>query len=105
MGYRLKVRCDGKRYRLNLRVDEGLDGVNYPAVFQPPAECWVDVVLLLNVFSPRYRGNPVPNAPTLRPERVCQVGWMVADGQTGPFQLAIRSVTCLGGGCMREFKK
>lgn len=95
VGYRLQVRGDGKRYKLNLRMDEGLNGVNYQAVFQPPAERWVDVVLLLNVFSPRYRSQPVSNAPTLCPERVCQVGWMVADGQTGAFQLGIRSVTCL----------
>ena len=96
VGYRLQVRGDGKRYKLNLRMDGGLDGVNYQAVFQPPADRWVDLVLPLNVFSPRYRGQPVPNAPALRPERVCQVGWMVADGQTGPFQLAIRTLACLG---------
>ncbi len=96
VGYRLQVRGDGKRYKLNLRMDGCLDGVNHQAVFQPPADRWVDVVLPLNVFSPRYRGQPVPSAPTLRPERVCQVGWMVADGQTGLFQLAIRTMDCLG---------
>ena len=96
VGYRLQVRGDDKRYKFNLRMDAALDGVNYQALFQPPADRWVDLVLPLGVFSPRYRGQPVPNAPTLRPERVCQVGWMVAEGQTGPFQLAIRTVTCLG---------
>lgn len=96
VGYCLQVRGDGKRYKLNLRMDAGLDGVNHQAVFQPPAGRWVDLVLPLNLFVPRYRGRPVPDAPALRPEKVCQVGWMVADGQTGPFQLAIRSVTCLG---------
>lgn len=96
VGYRLHVRGDGKRYKLNLRMEDGLDGVNYQAVFQPPAGRWVDIVLPLNHFSPRFRGRPVPNAPPLRPEKVCQVGWMVADGQAGPFQLSIRSVTSLG---------
>lgn len=96
VGYRLQVRGDGKRYKLNLRMDEGLDGVNYQAAFQPPAERWVDIVLPLNIFSPRFRGRPVPTAPPLRPEKVCQVGWMVADGQVGKFQLAIRTVTVLG---------
>ena len=92
------MRGDDKRYKFNLRMDAALDGVNYQALFQPPADRWVDLVLPLGVFSPRYRGQPVPNAPTLRPERVCQVGWMVADGQAGPFQLAIRTVSCLGQG-------
>ena len=98
VGYRLQVRGDDKRYKLNLRMDGGLDGVNYQAVFQPPADRWVDLLLPLTVFSPRFRGQRVPSAPTLRPERVCQVGWMVADGQAGPFQLAIRTVSCLGQG-------
>ena len=52
-------------------------------------------MLPLNLFIPRFRGHPVPNAPPLHPERVCQVGWMVGDGQTGPFRLDIRSVVAL----------
>ncbi len=95
-GYRLQVRGDGKRYKLNLRMDAGLDGVNYQAVFAPPGGRWVDLVLPLGSFRPSYHGRPVPYAPALQPSQVCQVGWMVADGQTGPFQLAIRSVACLG---------
>lgn len=96
VGYRLEVQGDGKRYKLNLRMEGGLDGVQYQAVFQPPAGRWVEVVLPLNLFSPRFRGRSVPDAPALRPEQVVQVGWMVADGQSGPFQLAIRAVTILG---------
>lgn len=95
VGYRLQVRGDGKRYKLNLRLDGGLDGVNYQAVFETPAGRWVNIVLPLNMFSPRYRGQPVREAQPLRSEQVCQVGWMVADGQTGPFQLDIRCLTCL----------
>lgn len=95
-GYRLHVRGDGKRFKLNLRMDEGLDGVNYQAVFQPPAGRWVEILLPLNSFSPRYRGRPVPSAPPLSPAKVCQVGWMVADGQTDAFRLDIRTVTAVG---------
>ena len=95
-GYRLHVRGDGKCFKLNLRMEDGLDGVNYQAGFQPPADRWVEIFLPINTFSPRYRGRPVPNAPPLRPEKVCQVGWMVADGQAGGFQLDIRAVTAVG---------
>ena len=35
-GYRLHVRGDGKRFKLNLRMEDGLDGVNYQAGLQPP---------------------------------------------------------------------
>ena len=94
--YALVVLGDGKRYKFNLRMDGGLDGVNYQAVLQPPAGRWVEATVPLNLFSPSYRGRPVSNAPALRPEHVCQVGWMVADGQVGPFRLDIRSITVLG---------
>lgn len=95
VGYRLHVRGDGKRYKLNLRMDSDFDGVNHQAVFQPPAGRWVDVVLPLGMFSARLRGNPAPGAPALEPNRVCQVGWMVGDAQAGPFCLDIKSLVCL----------
>ena len=95
VSYRLHVRGDGKRYKLNLRLDGAFDGVNHQAVFEPPAHQWADVDLPLAAFKATYRGRVVPGAPALHPEQVCQMGWMVADGQTGPFVLAIRSVECV----------
>lgn len=95
VSYRLHVRGDGKRYKLNLRLDGAFDGVNHQAVFEPPAHQWADVDLPLAAFKATYRGRVVPGAPALHPEQVCQMGWMVADGQTGPFVLAIRSVDCV----------
>ena len=95
VAYRLLVRGDGKRYKLNLRMDGAFDGINHQAVFQPPANQWADVDLPLAAFSATHRGRAVPGASALRPDQVCQMGWMVADGQTGPFVLAIRSVDCV----------
>lgn len=95
VGYRLHVRGDGKRYKLNLRMDSDFDGVNHQAVFHPPAGRWVDIVLPLNHFSARLRGRPAPGSPLLMPERVCQVGWMLGDAQAGPFSLDIKSLICL----------
>jgi NADH dehydrogenase [ubiquinone] 1 alpha subcomplex assembly factor 1 len=98
VGYRLHVRGDGKRYKLNLRMDNDFDGVNHQAVFQPPAGRWVDIVLPLSMFSARLRGRPAPGSPTLKPDRVCQVGLMVGDAQAGPFSLDIKSLVCLAKG-------
>ena len=64
----------GKRYKLTLRTGQGLDGVNYQAVLQSPAGRWVEVTLPLNLFSPSHSGRPVPNAPALRLEQLCQLG-------------------------------
>ncbi len=94
-GYRFHVRGDGKRF--TDCTDQGLDGVNYQAVLQPPAGRWVEATVPEPVQPCTSRGRPVPNAPALRPEHVCQVGWMVADGQVGPFRLDTPgSITVLG---------
>jgi len=95
VAYRLHVRGDGKRYKLNLRMDGDFDGLNHQAAFQPPAGRWVDIALPLGMFSPRLRGRAVPNAPALKPALVCQVGWMIGDGQAGPFNLDIKSLVSL----------
>ncbi|OIN94022.1 MAG: CIA30 family protein [Comamonadaceae bacterium CG1_02_60_18] len=90
--YCLRVRGDGKRYKLNLRTDSGFDGVNYQATFAPPPGQWCDVTLTLGDFAPSFRGHAVPDAPTLEGARVCQVGLMIAEQQAGEFRLALESI-------------
>lgn len=90
--YVLRVLGDGHRYKLNLRTDAAFDGVNYQAAFTPPAGGWVSLRLPLEAFEPTFRGRTVPGAPPLDPARVCQVGLMIADRQSGPFSLALRSL-------------
>ena len=94
--YRLQVLGDGKRYKLNLRTDSAPDGVNYQAVFEPPAGLWVNLEIPVAQFVPRFRGREVPGMPPLAPERVCQVGLMIGDRQWGDFCLWIRSIEAVG---------
>ncbi|MCG5514385.1 CIA30 family protein [Ectothiorhodospira shaposhnikovii] len=79
----LEVCGDGKAYKLSLRMDEQFDGISYQAAFQPPAGVWTQVRLPVRNFVPGYHGRPVPNAPTLLPERICRVGLLIAR-QTQP---------------------
>jgi NADH dehydrogenase [ubiquinone] 1 alpha subcomplex assembly factor 1 len=90
--YLLDVCGDGKRYKLNLRIDNSFDGVNYQVQFHPPAGIWVSCRLASADFLPSWRGKPVPDAPPLDTSRVRQMGLMIADRQEGPFVLAIRSI-------------
>ena len=92
VAYLLEARGDGKRYKLNLRTDDAFDGVNYQAVFEPPAGEWTSVWLPLDEFLPTFRGRSVPGAPPLNPARVRQVGLLIADRQVGPFSLDLRSI-------------
>ncbi|CAH1749478.1 protein of unknown function [Thauera humireducens] len=88
----LVVRGDGRRYKLNLRIDRGFDGVNYQAAFAPPAGLWTRQALALADFRPTWRGRTVPDAPALRGASIEKVGLMIADRQFEEFELAIHGV-------------
>lgn len=91
-GLLLEVRGDGHQYRLRLWMARGMNHVAYQSAFRPPADTWTLVELPFSSFVPSFRGRPVPGAPPLDPQRVVQVGLMVADGQGGPFQLYLREI-------------
>jgi len=90
--YVLKVNGDGKRYKFNLRMDDGFDGVIYQAPFVAPAGAWTSLHLPLSQFNATFRGRPVPNALSLDPVLVRQIGFMISDRQLGDFSLKVRSI-------------
>ena len=89
IAYVLQVLGDGKCYKLNMRIDDGFDGVNYQCRFQPPAGIWSTCLLTSADFVPTWRGRSVTDAPPFDPGRVRQIGLMIADQQEGVFSLAI----------------
>ncbi len=90
--YLLEAQGDGKRYKLNLRLDEHFDGINFQASFQPAAGVWSLVRVALGDFAAKFRGRALPDVPRLDPARVRQIGLMIAERQAGPFALALRSI-------------
>ena len=88
-GVLLRVRGDGKRYRLTLRNDRRLSGVNWMHSFEPTAGEWVEVALPFEGFEPSLRGRRPTNPDPLDPARIRQVGLMIADAQEGPFRLEV----------------
>ncbi|MEJ2697471.1 MAG: CIA30 family protein [Candidatus Sulfobium sp.] len=94
-GLIVRVRGDGRRYRLRLKTDDEFEGIAYQATFftRPamPGE-WTDAGLSFDEFVPVFRGHVVGDAPGLDPARVRRVGFMIADRQEGPFRLEIREV-------------
>jgi len=86
-GLRLRLKGDGKSYKLNLRTDLGFDGTQYQASF-PTTGAWQEIDLPFGAFVPRFRGRAV-EAPPLAPERIASVGLLISDRQTGPFVLDV----------------
>jgi NADH dehydrogenase [ubiquinone] 1 alpha subcomplex assembly factor 1 len=90
--YELVVRGDGHRYKLNLRMDDAFDGINYQAGFTADADAWMSVQVPVSALRATFRGREVPGATPFDPARVRQAGLMIADRQAGAFALAIRAL-------------
>jgi len=90
----LRVRGDGKRYQVHLRTNDTLDGISYRASILGPRN-WGTVVIPFSGFAPTYRGKILKRAPPMQRDRICTVGFMVADRQEGPFTLDLAWVRAL----------
>jgi len=92
-GIELKVKSDGKAYKLSLTTDPRYDSVVYRARFTPPADEWTTVRVPFREFSPTFRGGKVPGAPPLDPSLINTFGLLISDRQEGPFRLMIKSLS------------
>jgi monofunctional biosynthetic peptidoglycan transglycosylase len=96
-GIALRVRGDGRTYKLNLKTDGGLDGVLYRVSFETVAGEWQTVRFPFAAFEASFRGGPVPDAPPLNPKRIVSMGFLISDRQAGPFRLEIAWLTAYAG--------
>lgn len=92
----LRVRGDGKRYKLRLRTTTSFDGVSWEAPLEPGGTDWEDVVVPLDAFKPTFRGQLLRDHPPLDPAGVQTFGLMIADRQEGSFRLEIASIGAVG---------
>jgi len=88
---RIRVRGDGRRYQLRFRQDRRFDGVAWRAFFDAD-DAWRTVSLGFDEFEPVFRGRRVPEAGALNAATISQIGFMLADGNPGPFRLEIQTI-------------
>lgn len=88
-GLMVRVKGDGKDYRLRLRTDRDYDGIAYQAHFITEKDTWTTVRLSFDAFLPVFRGRVIEDAPHLNVSAIKRIGFMIADKQEGPFRLEI----------------
>jgi hypothetical protein len=86
-GISLRVRGDGRRYKLRLRTDQYMDGPAYEAEFDTVADTWVTVNIPFQDTVPTFRGRRLMDLPQLDGNKIVQIGVMLADKNSGPFRL------------------
>ena len=88
----LRIRGDGRRYKINLKTDLREDGLLYRAVFETREDEWQTLRLPFEEFLPTFRGRIAREAPPLDLSCVASLGLMISDRQAGPFRLEIARI-------------
>jgi hypothetical protein len=88
-GLLLRVRGDGKQYKMNLKAEAALDGVQYQAVFTTQAGAWTEIMIPFGKFVPMFRGVHTHDSPPLDRASICSFGLLISDKQEGPFRMDI----------------
>ncbi len=88
-GLIVRVRGDGRRYKLRLSTDSYLDGPAYEAEFATTADTWTNVNITFAETEPTFRGRRMNNYPVLAGDQIKKIGFMLADKQEGTFRLEV----------------
>ena len=94
-GILLRVKGDGKTYRLNMKTERHHDGFLYQYVFETREGQEIDVSIPFGKFLPFFRGRYVENTAPLNPEDIRSFGFMIS-GQKGNFDLEIEHIKVYG---------
>ncbi len=86
----LRIRGDGRTYRLQLSTDASLRGarISYQAPFETRRGEWTEVVVPLSSLEPRFRGQKL-RGPPLDRSRITEFGLSLSDGNPGSFALEV----------------
>jgi len=88
-GLLLQIRGDGKDYQLRLRTDGRFDGISYRYRFTTQPETVQIIRANFTEFEPVFRGRVLDDAAPLSPEKIQQLGFLIADVQSGTFRIEV----------------
>ena len=99
-GLQVRLSGDGRTYDLTLeRSDVRMRAGNYRVKIQTVAGEVTELTVPFSDFRPTSFGRPVDGAPALdsATEQISQVGFLLADGNPGPFHLEVLSIDSVIG--------
>jgi len=92
-GLAIRLRGDGKTYRLAMKNGRGVDVIQYMGRITPPRSGWSVLRVRFDEMVPMFRGEILKVAPRINPGQTMAVGVMIADGQEGSFELMIERIS------------
>ena len=88
-GILLRLRGDGKSYKLSLRTDLFFDGISYQATFTTGQDVWQEISLPFEDFTATHHGVKLATVAPMDTTKIESFGLFIADAQEGSFQLEI----------------
>jgi monofunctional biosynthetic peptidoglycan transglycosylase len=88
-GVAVRVRGDGKKYKLTLKGSAPFGGFIYEHDFETEKEKWITVRVPFRDFLATFHGRSLGSRPRLEGEEVKSFGFLIADKQKGQFQLEV----------------
>lgn len=88
-GIKLRLRGDGKTYKLSLRTDLFYDGISYQSTFTTSKGDWQEISLPFEAFAPTHHGIKLSTVAPLDTGHVTSFGLFISGRQEGPFKLEI----------------
>ena len=84
----IRVKGDGRQYSFRVRGNTS-NGASYTHSFDTVDGEWIEKELKIDDFYPVYRGYYLDDMPLLSELVIKEIGIMLSDKQTGPFELKI----------------
>ena len=95
-GLTLRVKGDGRRYKLALRCATAFEGISYRVGFQTGKGVEQTIRFNWDVFVPTYHDQVLPAAAPLDPSEIRSVGFVVVGKESGSFHLEILQIDVNG---------
>ena len=88
-GVMVRVKGDGNVYSIRFRTNTNFDGYTYQAKVKTEKDAWKEVKIPFTAFKPTFRGYTLSNKPPLVFNDIAQIGILIADKQSGNFEITI----------------
>lgn len=88
-GLKLRLRGDGKTYKLSLRTDLFYDGISYQSTFTTTEGDWQEISLPFEAFAPTHHGIKLSTVAPLDTSHITSFGLFISERQEGAFKLDI----------------
>lgn len=95
-GLSVRIKTGERPLRLTVRTDRRFDGVMYRHDLPVTGDAWTTVRVRFADFKPTYHGRVLSGRPPIDPARLRSVGFIIADGREGPFELQVDWIKAWG---------